>query len=88
MIGIRIQKGEWMDEIPDTDPVPALEHVYVYMLMELGPPDLSWLLRTTGPRAKVVKIRDSFDLSFSSQQLILQFHNWHDREKRLKIRTP
>lgn len=87
MIGIKIQKGEWMDDIPQTDPVPALDHVYTLMLIELGPPDLSWLLGTTGTRARILSIRDSLDLPYSTEQLILQFHNWYEQNKPGKTRT-
>lgn len=85
MMHIQIHKGEWMDEVPDHAPLPELEHVYTFMLMEVGPPDLSWLLSVVGARGKILKIRDTFDLPYSSETLMLQFVNWYDQQK---SRTP
>lgn len=84
----KINKGEWMDEISGAEPVPALEHVYVLLAMELGPPDLSWMLFgiasegfPNGPMAKISAIRKTFDIRYSTKELLLQFYNWYQQNK-------
>jgi hypothetical protein len=79
---IRTKRQQWMDDIPLSDPVPALEHVYTFMLMELGPPKMSWLLSVGPDSQKITKIRDAFALSYTTKQLILQFDCWYHRQQK------
>lgn len=83
VISINVHRGKWMDEVPNSDPVPTLDHVYVLMLMELGPPNMRWLLspgdNPETPVGKIHVLRDQFGLTYTPRELILQFINWYER---------
>ncbi len=87
MLTIRVQRGgEWMDELTGVEPVPALDHVYVLMTMQLGPPDMSWLLTPGKLNETAAPIRRAYGLECTDQQLFLQYMNWYERNQ--KKRTP
>lgn len=81
MIDIRTKGAgaKWMDEIPDCEPVPALDHVYTYMLLELGEPHAGWLLSVGLRNIQILDISHAFGLSCSPTALTIQFINWYER---------
>lgn len=74
-----MSRGLWADEIPDALPLPELEHVYVYMLLKLGRPNLSWM-NSSHYMKPILDIRDDFGLSCSSRSLLMQYEQWYEEQ--------
>lgn len=78
MIRINTPKQEWMDEIPNSDPLPEAEHIYVLMLLECGPPTMNWLL-SPGRLAGLRRMAGGCMAECTDQQIFLQFVNWYEK---------
>ena len=73
----------WLDEIPDTECFPSREGFYTALLLQMGQPDIKWML----DREKLRKIYEAleqhgydYQSRWATRSALLQFIHWYEQQ--------